>query len=111
MPPPPVDADLARHCLDEAHLGKVKFMCPTVTQSQFAKAPHPSCDGLSPNEVMYEWLLSALRDRDGRKKKSRKYRELTGQIQALTHTVALMTNPYNPNPDKILTDAVQEAFE
>lgn len=86
-------------------------MCPTVQQSQFAKAPHESCDGLSPLEVMYDWLLAALRDRDGRKKKTRKYRELTGQIQALTHTIALLTSPYNPNPDKVLLDAVSEAYD
>lgn len=80
------------------------------------------CDGLSISDKLFEFLVQAVEDRNRLESKQDRmprpkrkhevdYASVTGQIAALSYSVALIRNPYDPDAEGVLNAAEVEASE
>lgn len=87
-------------------------MCPIVKQRADAMKPDV-CEGLSIRDTLFGFLVQSTSElaqheaRDGGKSKKRVAR-LLGQQESLAYAVALIDNPYNVEPGKVIDAARME---
>lgn len=101
-----VDEELARHCLHPQLLGREHLMCPVQVQRDFARTPHEACEGRSPLEQFQDWLDAVCFELEHAEGKARKAR-LRGQRESLAAVIAVLTHPYNPDPNRVLMEATR----
>lgn len=112
-----VNVPLALHCL----AGGGKFEdhgCPIIRERTFIMK-EGVCDGLSIVDQMFEWLVQAMLERNPLEQKIDKdnpkrkhvvaYARADAQVAVLSYSIALIRNPYNPDPEAVLLDAEMDA--
>lgn len=104
-----VDVDRALHCLED--LGTVKRGCKILMEKNHVNRPTEACEGWSIRDTLFDFLVQASRERAILEGKSRpkKTARVEGQIQALSYSIALMDNPYNPDAEGVRMEAEKAA--
>lgn len=109
------DPTLALHCL-AVPLGSKDTACPIIKQR--SDMMHPDCEGVSPADTLFSFLVQSLRQQwsswNEKKERPKKGREeehwrACGEVAALSYSVAMIRNPYAPNPEVVLAEAEMEA--
>lgn len=111
--PSNIDTELAQHCLE--NVGSVTSpSCPISSQ-------RATCQGLGLTDTFFGWLVEAVKERNALESKVDKdkpkiknvirYERATAQIASMSYMVAMIENPYNPDPEDVLLRAEMDATE
>lgn len=102
-----IDKELAEHCLHPSHLGKESHYCPVVRLASTVRTPHPACEGWSQLDTMKGWLDLALVESQQADAGKKFVARRLGQAEALAAAIALLEDPYNPDPNAVREEATR----
>ena len=102
-----VDSELAGHCLHPSHLGKESHYCPVIRLADTVRTPHPACEGWSLLDTLKGWLDGAILESQAEQAGKKFVARRLGQAEALAAAIALLENPYNPDPNQVREEATR----